>query len=81
MFYIATVQTVFTWIWLVWILAFGFIEGSAFVVRRWYPAKNNDGGTLSELVWRTIDGYAWYHRILYIGFLLFWAWLTVHFLS
>lgn len=70
----------FTGLWVAWIAAFVVIEGVALVRKR-------RGDTLSEHTWRwfSLKGdksklKPW-QAVLRFGFLAFWAWLTLHFLT
>ena len=75
-----TIAAMFSWMWGAWILMFLAIEFGALYLRRIVPDPNRSGGTLSELVWRIIRGYTWQHRVAMILFVIFWSWLTIHFL-
>lgn len=71
---------VWAWLWIAWIGAFLIIEAVA--IRRKEP-----GDTLSEKVWSWFslrgdkDTLERWQVVLRFGFLAFWAWLTIHFLS
>lgn len=73
-------MTLFSWLWIGWIVAFLVIEGFAIINKK-------RGDTLSEHVWswfqlkgRKDDKKPW-QVLLRLGFLFFWVWLTFHFLS
>lgn len=68
-------------LWISWLVLFAIFEAAAFIVRLKSPDNHqtNDGGTLSELVWRIIRGSAWYHRLAFFVLLAVWSWLTYHF--
>lgn len=59
----------YTYLWYGWGLIFAVIEGTAIYSRR------HGSETLSELVWH-FERKSW-HRAL---FLVFWTWLTIHFI-
>ena len=67
-------MTGWTILWLVWLAGFLAIE---------LPAVFNKqpGDTLSEHVWKwfSIKGKPKGYKVRRLGFLVFWAWLTVHF--
>ena len=71
---------VWAWLWIVWIGAFIVIEAIAI----W---RKGPGDTLSEKVWKWFslkgskDKLKPWQALLRFGFLAFWAWLTIHFLS
>ena len=69
----------FTWFWVGWLLLFVVIEGVALV-------RKERGDTLSEKVWAWfwLQGdksklQAW-QVVLRVGFIAFWAWLSLHFI-
>lgn len=66
-------------IWVAWLGAFLVIEFTALALRKKYPDVNNNGGTLSELVWNLIRGKAWYHHVLFAVLLAFFIDLGCHF--
>ena len=71
---------VWAWLWVAWIGAFVVIEAIAI----W---RKGPGDTLSEKVWKWFslkgskDKLKPWQALLRFGFLAFWAWLTIHFLS
>lgn len=69
-------MTGWTWLWLIWIAGFLAVE---------LPAAFNKqpGDTLSEHVWKwfSIKNKSKGYKARRLGFLAFWAWLTVHFFS
>lgn len=71
--------TIFWPIWLGWLAAFLVVEFTAIALTRKYPDTNNNGGTLSELVWRIIRGPQWYHRLAFVTLLAFFVDLGLHF--
>jgi len=72
--------TIWTWFWVAWLAVFAILE-TVTIIRR------DTGDTLSEHVW------SWFHLVgskskltkwqalTRFGFLAFWAWLTIHFLT
>lgn len=71
---------VFAWFWLpIWLGGFLVVELTALYLRKYIPDTNNDGGTLSELVWWLIRGKQWYHRLAYVTLLAFFIDLGCHF--
>ncbi len=70
----------FTAAWILWILAFAVIETIAIV-------RKARGDTLSEHVWNwfSLKGkkgkLKGWQIALRFGFLSFWAWLTIHFIT
>lgn len=75
----AGLQTIFLAFWIVWIVAFFVIELTALYLRKYFIDVKQNGGTLSELTWRLIRGYQWYHRIAFALLLLGYSWLGYHF--
>jgi len=71
---------IWSWLWIAWIGAFLIIEGIAL-----FRKQRND--TLSEKTWKwfSLKGdkgkLKWWQALLRFGFLAFWAWLTLHFLT
>jgi hypothetical protein len=71
---------VFTAAWIVMGLWFVVWEALALM-------RDDRGDTLSEHVWSWFqlkgrkDGMAWWKVLLRLGFVCFWVWLTLHFLS
>ena len=68
----------YTWMWAIWILAFGAIE--------WSAIKDRDtGDTLSEHIWKLVGTKTqdrnWYHWIWRLGLLALFAWLIPHFFT
>lgn len=73
-------MTIWSWLWIGWGVAFVIIEGLAI--------KNKArGDTLSEHVWAWFqlkgrkDGKKPWQVLLRLGFICFWAWITLHFIS
>jgi hypothetical protein len=63
-----------TQFWWFWAVLFGLFEGFA-LYRAWkYRHKDDNGGTLSEVIWR-FNKRHWSARV-FTG--LFMTWLTVH---
>lgn len=81
--YLATTALIHTYwpIWAAWICAFLAIEFSALYLRRRVPDVNNNGGTLSELIWWLVRGSAWYHRLAFYILLAFFIDLGFHFFA
>lgn len=79
MFIAAALITNYWPLWLVWVLLFGVIEASALYMRKIVPDYNNNGGTLSELVWWLIRGSAWWHRAIFYLLLAGFIDLGLHF--
>lgn len=79
--YIATIALItrFWPAWLVWLGAFLAIEFTALGLRAKYPDTDNNGGTLSELVWWIVRGKAWYHHVAFAVLLAFFIDLGAHF--
>jgi hypothetical protein len=78
---ITTVANVFSKIWIGWGVMFLVVEFYALWLRRKYPDQNWTGGTLSEFVWRNVHKYNnSNHRIRFMLFMVFWIWLTLHFI-
>lgn len=76
-YFAATLAQQFEWLWFVWIVMFVVLELTAL----WLGRKRTDdhswqGGTLSELVWRTFKRQRWAFCILVV----FLGVLGVHFL-
>lgn len=67
--------------WLIWLLIFGVLEGTALYLRKTVPDVKHNGGTFSELVWWTIRGSAWYHRLAFMILLAFFIDLGLHFFA
>lgn len=69
-------MSVWTVLWLLWLLMFFIVEGLAL-------ANKEDGDTLSEHVWKwlrpPVGARVW--RLRRFALLSFMAWLTVHFLT
>lgn len=72
-------QSVYVWPWLAWLGAFLVIEFSALFLRKKVPDVNDNGGTLSELVWWSIRGRTWPHRLAFVTLLGFFIDLGFHF--
>ena len=79
--YFATLAliTVFWPIWLGWLGLFLMAEFTALGLRIKYPDTNNNGGTLSELVWWIVRGKQWPHRLAFVTLLAFFVDLGLHF--
>ena len=80
MYFALALMTIWAPLWIVWGLLFLIFEFAALFTRKQVPDVNNNGGTLSEAVWAIIKGRGWFHRVARLIFLVFWAWLTTHFL-
>mgnify|MGYP000648645435 CR=1 FL=1 len=63
--------------WLYWIVAFIVIEGAALWLSRKSMQRENQGGTLSELVRRITKQ----NRLVKVVFIIFWIYLGLHFLG
>lgn len=69
-------MSVWTVLWILWLLAFLVIEGAAL-------ANKRCGDTLSEHVWAwfSVKGKGWGWRIRRVLLLGFMGWLLVHFMT
>lgn len=66
-------------LWSAWIAAFLIIEFTALGLRKKYPDKTNNGGTLSELIWWLVRGRQWPHRLAFVALFGFFIDLGFHF--
>jgi len=69
---------IFTIVWVTWLLVFLGIEAVALI-------RKERGDTLSEHVWLWFNlrksGKTTWQKVRRYGFLAFWLWLTIHFVS
>jgi hypothetical protein len=65
----------FTWLWIVWLLAFAVIEGAALYL--------GHGRSLSDHIWKWfsigVKGKFW--RLRHVALLTFVVWLALHLLT
>ena len=69
-----------TFAWIGWLLIFAVLEAIALV-------RKKRGDTLSENTWRWFSlkgdkgSLKWWQSLTRLGFMAFWAWLTIHFFT
>lgn len=80
--YLAMLATTFSYLWFGWLLAFVIIEVAALILSRGKkPLGEDEGGTLSELVWRLTrkDGNIFFRIAAMFAFIGLGVVLVIHF--
>ncbi len=70
-------MNVFSWLWVLWALAFAAVEGAALVVKDRPGAPH----TLSATIWWLTRGAGRWHHLARLGLVFGLAWLCLHLLS
>lgn len=75
MFTFAALALTFQWFWLGWFILFVIIEGIALWLDRNKGDTTDNGGTLSEVIWRVTNE----NKLFFAIFVAFWGVLAYHF--